>query len=339
MNANETYYRHTMTTIGLAMVLFWVILNIIGLLLGGLQTLLLFLSIGEVASEVIYQLCYAAAYLFSFMFPVLLIKLRLGKCGYLYHPIKTDLKLTPLLIPIILGGITLIWAQSNINATLVSIFNYSEFSDEVLWGATEGEVKGYQIALTFLVSCMVPAFCEEFLFRGAILTNCLPFGRSNAIFISALLFGLMHQNAEQILYAFAAGIFLGVVYERTGSIWVCTFLHLVNNFMSTAITVAANRFGRLLSDLAFIALEGALYLVGGICIVILVLHMSPKKQNFKDGLFGVSVPASDTYAAAYIAPKRAVKLFLNFPMTLFLSLCVLQIVALLGMAILYGIVS
>ncbi len=339
MSANETYYRRVISTIGWAMLLFWALINAVGLLLGGLQMALLYLSVSKVASEVIYQLCYAAGYLFSFMFPVLFIKIGIQKCGYIYQPIKTDLRLTPLLIPIVFGGITLIWAQANINSALVSIFNYSEFSAEVLWGMTDGETKGYQIVLAFIVSCLVPAFCEEFLFRGAILTNCLPFGRSNAILISALLFGLMHQNAEQILYAFAAGIFLGIVYERTGSIWVCTFLHLINNFMSTAVTVASNRFGLTLSGVAFVALEGVLYLFGAVCIVILVLRLPPKKPAFQDGLFGISAPATDSYAAIPLAPNRAIRLFLNFPMTCFLSLCVLQILALLGLALLYGLAA
>ena len=271
----------------------------------------------------------------SFMLPVLAIRRLIRQSGYVYLPMKTDLRLSPLLIPIVLGGIALIWAQSYLNAALVSIFQYSEFSSEMLWDSAES-LEGYQIVLSFLITCMVPAFCEEFLFRGAILTNCLPFGRANAILISALLFGLMHQNAEQILYAFAAGVFLGVVYERTGSIWNCVFLHMINNFSSTAIGIAAEKIGGRYPQAASAALEGGLCLAGVICIAVLVMRLSPGKQNFRDGVFGKSVPAADDYAACPVPAKRALRLFLSFPMVFFLVCCALQIAALLGMAVIYG---
>ena len=168
------------------------------------------------------------------------------------------------------------------------------------------------------------------------MTNCLPFGRSNAILISSLLFGLMHQNAEQILYAFAAGILLGLVYERTGSIWPCVFLHLINNFMSTALGVLATYFGYNLTGVTYLALECLLYMIGVICIVVLVIHESKQKKQVTNGVFGVEEPATDAYAAIPITPRQAVRQFLNVPMIIFLALCAIQILSLLVMALLYG---
>lgn len=336
LNENELYYRKVMTSIGLTMLAFAALINLVGIVVQGASLLLSILPIGAVAGEVFYQLLYAACYLLAFMLPVLVLKWRMKKLGYFYAPIKTDLGLSPILLPIIFGGITLIWAQSNINASLVSIFNYSEFSSEVIWGGSSELPKGYQLVLIFLVNALVPAFCEEFLFRGAILTNCLPFGRSNAILISSLLFSLMHQNAEQILYAFAAGILLGLVYERTKSIWPCVFLHMINNFMSTALSIFAASFGFTLTGVAYLALECALYAIGMICVLFLVIHESKQKKAITEGVFGESFAATDAYAAVPIAPRNAVRLFLNVPMIIFLALCVVQIITLLGISLLYG---
>lgn len=334
-NANESCYRRVITAIGVGLLVFLALINLTGVMLALLRLLLSLLPITEVGAEVVYQLAYGGGYLASFMLPVLVIRRLIQRSGYVYLPMKAELRLSPLLVPIILGGMALIWAQSYLNAALVSIFQYSEFSSEVLWESTES-LEGYQIVLTFLVTCMVPAFCEEFLFRGAILTNCLPFGRANAILISALLFGLMHQNAEQVLYAFAAGIFLGVVYERTGSIWNCVFLHMINNFSPVMIEIVAEKLGGRYSQAASAALEGGVCLVGVICIAVLAVCLSPKKQDFREGVFGKSVPAADGYAARPVPAKRAFRLFLTFPMALFLVCCVLQIAALLGIAVIYG---
>ncbi len=338
MNANEVCYRRITSAIGVTMLVFLLLLNGFGLVLSGMGILLQFAPISEEVYYAVYNVFYAAGYLFSFMMPVAVLKGLIRKNGYLYYPMKTDIRLSPYLIPAVLGGIALIWTQSYINAGLVSVFDYSAFSSAVLWG--EGEPVGpLDVVIQFLVIGMVPAFCEEFLFRGAILSNCLPFGRGKAIFISALLFGLMHQNAEQILYAFAAGVLLGFVYERTGSIWNCTMIHLANNFLSFAMSIAADRLGGRVPGLAYAALEAALCLVGFACLAILVKFLSEKRPRFESGVFGRSVPASDSYAACPIEPKRAFQLFLSPPNVMFFAFTALQILMLIGMALLYRYVA
>ena len=334
-SANEAYYRRVMVSAGLALLVFLLLLNLTGLAQSGAGVLLGLLSLSPVAADICYQLFYAVCYLLSFMLPVAVLRWSIRRAGYRYLPMKTELRLTPLLFPIVLGGIVLIWAQSYLNSALVSIFDYASFSAEVIWQSS-GAPEGYRIVLEFIVMCLVPAICEEFLFRGAILTNCLPFGRVNAILISALLFSLMHQNAGQILYAFAAGIFLGVVYERTGSIWACFFLHLMNNFASTMQSVLGSAAGNGLSGVTAMALEAALCVGGVLCLAYLVLRLAPGRPDFREGVFGRSVPASDAWAACPIPARRTVRLFLNFPMTLFLSLCVLQIATLLLLSLSYG---
>ena len=335
MTANEVYYRKVTTAIGVAMLTFLILLNSFGLALGLIESVLIRLPISDTEYLVWYQLIYAAGYLFSFMMPVAVLRSRIRKCGYPCHPMKTRIRLTPYLIPTVLGGIVLIWTQSYINADLVSVFNYSAFSADVLWGDS-ASFTPVEVVLQFIVIAMVPAFCEEFLFRGAILTNLLPFGRGTAILISSLLFGIMHQNAEQILYAFGAGILLGLVYERTGSIWNCTLLHLVNNFISYTMIIASDKLGGFYPELMNVALEAALCMVGFVCLAVLAVVFSEKKQTFADGVFGKRVEASDAYAACPVEPKRAFKLFLSFPNVLFFVFSALQILLLIGLAMLYS---
>lgn len=91
---------------------------------------------------------------------------------------------------------------------------------------------GPELAVCFLVLCVMPAVCEELLFRGALQGLMRPCGSSAAIFAPALLFALLHSELSQILTAFVCGIFLGWLTERTGSILPGILLHFVNNCLA-----------------------------------------------------------------------------------------------------------
>ncbi len=336
-NANELCYRQILSSIGIAMLCLLLFMNVFGLLFSVVQSFLQVFLTDSTTAEIVGQLFYALGYLLVFMLPAALLRWSISKKGCRYRPMKAELRISRWLPVIVLGGVLLIWAQSYLNSAMVSIFNYQAFSSEVLWARTEIKY-GYQIVLQFIVMALVPAFCEEFLFRGAILTNLLPFGRVPAIIISSLLFAMMHQNAEQILYAFAAGILLGVIYERSGSIWNCFFLHLVNNFASFAMEIAASKLDRN-QELGWAVAETALCLVCIGCAVLLVRFLTPKDPNTEDGIFERSVPVADSYAEYPVSSPKLIRLFFNFPMILFFVLTALQIVLLILMAWGYGYVA
>ena len=73
---------------------------------------------------------------------------------------------------------------------------------------------GAELFVQFLALCAVPAVVEELLFRPA------------------LLFGLLHLDLAQGLTAFACGVFLGWLAERSGSILPGMLLHFCNNTLA-----------------------------------------------------------------------------------------------------------
>ena len=336
MLPNERHYRKTVGAIGGAMLIFWGIINIGGSGIAFLPFLLSLLGASTEVVNVVYQTVYAAVYLLSFMLPVAFLKMFIRKAGYSYTSMRCEVKMSGYVPLIMLAGVAVIYGLAQINASMVSIFDYSDFLFEIMGGAGESPAL-YQLVLEFITLCVVPGFCEEFLFRGAILTNCLPFGRSNAILISALLFSMMHQNAGQLLYTFAAGILLGVVYERTGNIWTCTVLHIFNNFISLVQGVIGEKLGIGIKGFMGNALfETLLMLVGTVSAVILILRFFSHKEDFSSGFFGRSVPAEDGYAPCSVEASRMRKLFFTPTMVIFLILCALQILFLLVMAVFYG---
>lgn len=79
---------------------------------------------------------------------------------------------------------------------------------------------------------------EELLFRGAITRELLRRYRPGAaIVLSALLFGLAHFNPVQMVFAFVLGLLLGWMYWRTRSLVPCIVFHVLNNGLSTWLSL------------------------------------------------------------------------------------------------------
>ncbi len=96
---------------------------------------------------------------------------------------------------------------------------------------------------------MVPAVCEELMFRGVILRN---FERSlppwAAIVITGTLFGLYHLRFSQAIPLILLGILITWLVWKTGSLLVVIAVHFVNNGVSV---VFASYFPEIAFDPAF----------------------------------------------------------------------------------------
>lgn len=88
----------------------------------------------------------------------------------------------------------------------------------------------------YIVLGLLAPLSEEIVFRGAILRTLLTSMKPwTAILISAFIFGLIHMNPVQIPFAFLAGILLGWMYWRTGSILPGMAYHWANNSIAYII--------------------------------------------------------------------------------------------------------
>lgn len=89
--------------------------------------------------------------------------------------------------------------------------------------------------LCFLSSAAVPALAEEFAFRGVMIGVLRKYGEGFALIVSSVIFGVMHGNFEQMPFAAAVGMILGMVYIKTGSLWVSVAVHAANNLVSLSL--------------------------------------------------------------------------------------------------------
>lgn len=87
---------------------------------------------------------------------------------------------------------------------------------------------GAFLALLVLGAVLVPVG-EELLFRGLLQGWLRRFGTAVAVVVSALVFGLAHGVNVVLPAAIVLGVVLGIVRERSGSIWPAVAGHAVNN--------------------------------------------------------------------------------------------------------------
>jgi len=90
--------------------------------------------------------------------------------------------------------------------------------------------KPENIFLLIISLALLPSFTEEIFFRGIIARRFYrAYPLRKAILLNAALFGAIHLNPWQAVNAFILGIFLGWIYWRYKSIWLCMFIHICNN--------------------------------------------------------------------------------------------------------------
>ncbi|HUT77661.1 MAG TPA: type II CAAX endopeptidase family protein [Polyangia bacterium] len=132
-----------------------------------------------------------------------------------------DLRLLAVL-PVVAVGLQVILAEV-INVALMVM------PDLERWGELLDRLTGAGWGSLFSMAIVAP-LAEEALFRGLVWQGYVRrYGPRNAVLYSALMFAVWHLNPLQMPGAFVAGLVLGWLRHRTGSIWPCVWLHALFN--------------------------------------------------------------------------------------------------------------
>lgn len=85
------------------------------------------------------------------------------------------------------------------------------------------------VSMFFYASFIAPA-AEELIYRGFVIEPLRKHGKVFAIVVSAVLFGVMHANIPQAMFAIAVGFVLGYTAMEYSITWAI-LLHMINNFV------------------------------------------------------------------------------------------------------------
>jgi len=131
-----------------------------------------------------------------------------------------------MLIGLLIGGISV---------ALLYLFGFATFSLNTI----QFDLIIYLICI--LIILLISAAFEEVLFRGYIFQALLESRNLiAALIIFSLVFGAAHLSndgitAYAIIFTICAGVFLGVLYFRTRSLWICIGMHYIYNFTVSPI--------------------------------------------------------------------------------------------------------
>ena len=82
--------------------------------------------------------------------------------------------------------------------------------------------------------CIIGPIAEELLFRGIIYRRLRDYiGTAGAAVLSGVIFGAVHGNLVQGIYAGLFGIVMALLYEHYGTIWIVIVVHIVNNMLAS----------------------------------------------------------------------------------------------------------
>lgn len=92
----------------------------------------------------------------------------------------------------------------------------------------EAATQGSTMLSMFLYADIAGPISEEITYRGIVLRGFEKYGKNTAIIVSAIMFGVMHGNLPQGMFAFCIGLVLGYVAMEYSIVW-SVLLHIVNN--------------------------------------------------------------------------------------------------------------
>lgn len=86
--------------------------------------------------------------------------------------------------------------------------------------------------------------CEEIVFRAGIMKPMIDRKVKPwiPIAVSSLIFGLVHGNLSQMIYAVFIGFVLGVIYYRTRSLIITSLAHVLNNAATVTLMLTVDNY-------------------------------------------------------------------------------------------------
>lgn len=195
------------------------------------------------------------------------------------NKIRFNIGYRNLLLAILIGVVTLFGFQYLVGFVdyLLSLTNYTPSAlplplDTLPW-----------LFANIVILAVVPAICEELIFRGIIFNGLKQYGVKTAVIGSALLFALIHGNIQQTLYPIIFGVVLAIITLKTNSLIPAIAAHFTNNAIVLTVNYLFSSEGQAVqtsyTPLDYLIVFGSA-IVATIAIFILVkLFKTPQKEE------------------------------------------------------------
>lgn len=180
-------------------------------------------------SNALYYLIFAAL-------PVFLLAKRRPGLYMAYRPNPISLFNTICVVVIALLG--MFFAN---DLTVLWSIPLQKMGIDVLSTALPAATNTFELTLSIIYVAVLPAICEEFLFRGVVLSAFEEEGTRRAMFASSLLFMLVHGTIAGAPTQFILGCILAYLVIWTDSIYAGLIYHTVHNAAAVLLQFAQDR--------------------------------------------------------------------------------------------------
>ena len=307
MNSTQLKYKSILTRLGAILLIF----SGLFVVLFGVYSMISFHLVTVFDAPIVDSILYDIIYMAVFMIPVAFVPAFFKREER--QPMRLGVKAPKNTFALIAICIAISYAFAEFNAMTVTAVFGDEVREEIFkYPATY--MSDTDLILEFITVALVPAFCEEFLFRGVVLSTLMPYGKSTAVVVSAVCFGLMHGNFHQFLYTTVAGLILGAVYVVTDSIWPSTIIHMINNALSILQIALYERLDVNYAYVFWIFIEATVMITGLVSLICLIRRKKSSGAE-KTSLFGRPlesggmVESAGFSSSAKLEAKDAFKLF------------------------------
>lgn len=172
-------------------------------------------------------------------------------------------------------GLMLCFAGDYISSVIAMLFEQIGIT---LTSVPDFEVptEGTDLFLFAFSTIVPPAIIEEFALRSVTMQPLRKYGDKFAIIMTALVFGLMHRNAVQGIFAFIAGMVFGYIAIAANSVWPAIIVHGLNNSFSVVLSVL-NETNEELANKVYTAVISVV-MVAGIFSAVIFLLLSKRNK-------------------------------------------------------------
>jgi len=144
-------------------------------------------------------------------------------------------KFDPFYIPAaLILGLSSRYPITLVSEQLLKVFPVPDIMKESdIMGTALGDLS---MSAAVFVIAVLPAFFEEFAFRGVFLSIMeKKFSKVPLILITGLMFGLMHMNIFTVFETGVLGVVLGLLTVSSGSVFPAVIMHFTNNAFSVIL--------------------------------------------------------------------------------------------------------
>lgn len=186
----------------------------------------------------------------------------------------------PVYLAAAIGGIGLLSLLQPIEEVLMKLVPMPRFLESTF--ETIGNPNDFLGSI--LLAVLVAPAVEEILFRGLILQGFVRnYGTVHGLMLSSLLFGIVHLNPYQFVAGFILGLFIGLLFIKTGSILPGLLVHgFYNGALIGANSVLQATMNQIANDGVVAAVElfmGAVLTGFGLLLLLRATRQLPRRAS------------------------------------------------------------